>query len=191
MSVANENWEAPSFKGWPSISRFRDMIVTEKLDGTNAQVCITDEGKMWAGSRTRWITPENDNYGFAKWVLAHQEELLKLGPGSHFGEWWGPGIQRRYGVKEKRFSLFNVGRWGDDKVRPACCHVVPVLYEGVFDVGMVDTVLAKLDREGSVASPGFMLPEGVVVWHEASRTLFKRTLDGDGHKGREGGWQQA
>jgi hypothetical protein len=87
------------------------MIVTEKLDGTNAQVHITDDGRIFAGSRNRWITPDADNFGFARWVAEHEEELRALGPGSHYGEWWGSGIQRRYGLDEKRFSLFNVGRW--------------------------------------------------------------------------------
>jgi hypothetical protein len=79
-------------------------------------------------SRSRWITPDDDNFGFAAWVEANRDELLTLGPGRHFGEWWGSGIQRGYGLPkgEKRFSLFNVSRWGES--RPACCHVVPVLY---------------------------------------------------------------
>ena len=114
------------FVEFPKMPRLsREIIVTEKIDGTNAQVYIGDDGTILAGSRTRWITPENDNFGFAAWVRDNTDELLKLGPGSHFGEWWGAGIQRRYGLNEKRFSLFNVARWGEE--RPACCSVVPVL----------------------------------------------------------------
>ena len=30
---------------------------------------------MFAGSRKRWITPEKDNYGFAKWVQANSDAL--------------------------------------------------------------------------------------------------------------------
>jgi hypothetical protein len=174
-----------AFIGFPSISRLsRQMIVTEKIDGTNAQVYVADDGRVLAGSRSRWITPETDNHGFARWVQDHADELREgLGYGQHFGEWWGSGIQRRYGLKEKRFSLFNVTRWTDD-VRPACCHVVPVLYEGEFDTVDVDRCLEHLHTGGSVASPGFMHPEGVVVFHVASGALFKKTLDkNDGHKG--------
>ncbi len=36
---------------------------------------------------------------------------------------------------------------------------------------------------GSVVSPGFMRPEGIVIFHVASGQIFKATLDGDGHKG--------
>src|SRR5687767_1693749 len=87
--------QQPLFTPFPSISRLsRDIVVTEKLDGTNAQIHITQDGRVLAGSRNRWITPEADNFGFARWVAAHEDELRALGPGSHYGEWWGQGIQR-------------------------------------------------------------------------------------------------
>lgn len=175
----------PPFTSFPSISRLsRDVIVTEKIDGTNAQVHITDDGRIFAGSRNRWITPEADNFGFAAWVRDNAEELKKLGPGSHFGEWWGQGIQRGYGLTEKRFSLFNVSRWDDPFVRPACCHVVPTLSVWTFDTNVITEVLARLEEYGSQAAPGFMKPEGIVVYHTKSHSLFKKTLDkNDGHKG--------
>ena len=126
---------APVFVPFPKLARYsREVVVTEKIDGTNAQIRITEAGEVFAGSRTRWITPAADNHGFAAWVEAHRAELLSLGPGSHFGEWWGRGIQRGYGVPDKRFSLFNVARWGeggtDEANKPACCLIVPVLYRG-------------------------------------------------------------
>jgi hypothetical protein len=171
--------QATPFVEFPKIARLsRDIVVTEKLDGTNAQVCVLEDGRVLAGSRTRWITPEDDNFGFAKWVKEHEQELAQMGPGSHFGEWWGAGIQRRYGLTEKRFSLFNVKRWGDQ--RPACCHVVPVLYSGPFDTAAVDSCLLDLQRGGSVAAPGFMKPEGVIVFHTAGGYLFKKTIEKDG-----------
>jgi hypothetical protein len=157
----------------------RNCVVTEKIDGTNASITITETGEFLVGSRTRWITPEDDNHGFARWAHANKEELLKLGPGQHFGEWWGLGIQRNYGLKEKRFSLFNTARWSDDAIRPACCHVVPVLYTGLFDTLQVLNALDQLLTLGSAAAPGFMKPEGVVVWHEAARVLFKKTIEKD------------
>lgn len=170
------------FVAFPKIARWsREVIVTEKIDGTNAQVYITDDGRVLAGSRNRWIAPGDDGFGFAAWVKAHEAELLMLGLGSHFGEWWGAGVQRRYGLKEKRFSLFNVSRWGDtgkDK-RPACCHVVPELWRGVLDEMPLGPLLDGLRARGSVASPGFMKPEGVVIFHVASGALFKKTLEND------------
>lgn len=178
----------PAFQAFEKIPRLRGQgcTITEKLDGTNAQVYVSDDlSVVAAGSRNRWIAPEDDNFGFARWVAEHADELRGLGPGRHFGEWWGAGIQRRYGLAEKRFSLFNVGRWGgaDRERLPACVGLVPVLYQGAFSTDVVEQQLERLRTGGSVAAPGFMQPEGVVVCHHASRQLFKRTLDGDGHKG--------
>lgn len=172
---------APEFVEFPKLSRFaREVIVTEKIDGTNAQVFVdTAAGIVMAGSRTRWVTPEVDNHGFAKWVSVNHEELLKLGDGHHFGEWWGSGIQRGYGLGEKRFSLFNVERWSDPATRPACCHVVPVLWRGPFDQLDSRLLLNRLAELGSVAAPGFMKPEGIVIFHTKGNVGFKRTIEKD------------
>lgn len=171
------------FREFPKMARLnREVVITEKINGTNAQVAIADDGvTMFVGSRTRWITPEDDNFGFARWAYANKEELLKLGPGRHFGEWWGNGIQCGYGLPQgdKRFSLFNVARWGDDAVRPACCGVVPVLYRGPFTTAAVEAALETLRKEGSKAVP-FMNPEGIVVYHTAANMGFKVTLEDDG-----------
>lgn len=167
------------FKAFPKIPRLnRGVIITEKIDGTNACVVVGEDGAVSAQSRSRVIVPAKDNFGFAAWVAAHADELRALGTGYHFGEWWGPGIQRGYGLKEKRFSLFNVARWGAAIDRPACCHVVPVLGEGVgFDLASV--FVETLRSTGSVAAPGFMNPEGIVAFHTASSTLFKVLLEND------------
>lgn len=170
----------PDFQGFPKIHRWsRDVIVTEKIDGTNAQVYITESGELCVGSRKRWITPENDNHGFAQWAHEHRDELLTLGPGRHFGEWWGSGIQRGYGLKngERRFSLFNVTRWADD--RPACCHIVPVLWRGTMDSLNIGEIMDALKGTGSLAAPGFPNPEGIVIYHTQGNTLFKKTFDSD------------
>lgn len=178
------------FIGFPKVPRLsREMIITEKIDGTNAQVLIKETGEFLVGSRKRWITPSDDNYGFAKWACDHKEELIAgLGPGIHFGEWWGSGIQRGYDLSkgEKRFSLFNVMRWGEDRdlekypnPPPACCHVVPVLHRGKFSILDITVALQFLELNGSEASPGYMNPEGVVIFHVAGNLLFKKTIIND------------
>lgn len=170
----------PEFKPWPKLARlYRDIVVTEKIDGTNACVIVGEDGSVAAQSRTKLIVPGDDNFGFALWCQQNADELRKLGPGYHYGEWWGVGIQRGYGLHERRFSLFNVDRW--EVERPACCGVVPRLYTGVFDEGAIDDCLNILQGK-SVAAPGWTDPEGVVVFHKASQQMFKVTLGGDGHK---------
>lgn len=191
------------FTGFPKIPRFfRDIVITEKIDGTNGQVVIDliehvsqDEYEQTEGvplfysydkedrrvavraaSRNKYLELNHDNYGFARWVLENTS-LAELGPGKHFGEFWGQGIQRNYGLKEKRFSLFNAKKWGES--RPECCHVVPILYEGGFNTAAIQNALWALAFSGSIAAPGFMKPEGVVVYHTAGNILFKATLEND------------
>lgn len=184
------------FVGFPKMSRLvREVVITEKIDGTNAQIFIADDSQpitlksgrvvpFLVGSRTRWVFPENDNHGFATWAYAHEEGLLELGPGRHFGEWWGQGIQRNYGLKEKRFSLFNAIRWATRaEGSSSVFHVVPILYQGMFDTNTITEVFENLALKGSVAAPGFMNPEGIVVYHVAGNVGFKKTFGGDGHKG--------
>lgn len=191
--------EPSTFEAFPKIARLnRDCVITEKLDGTNAQLMVvpyeeatpeqrnasdrieTTQGLLYAGSRTRWIAPGKitDNFGFAGWVWDNAEELVKLGPGRHFGEWWGKGIQRGYGLAERRFSLFNTHRWSDPASRPECVGCVPVLYQGPFSTDKVSHCVSQLATFGSAAAP-FDNPEGVIVFHTAQNSLFKVTCRDD------------
>jgi hypothetical protein len=202
------------FQPWPKIARLnRDMIITEKIDGTNAAIgivpftvdlmitapdgvfVVADEidsfanaKLIYAQSRTRIITSEQDNHGFAKWVEDNAALLVdSLGDGLHFGEWWGSGIQRGYGLTkgEKRFSLFNTPRYGDptkvdiSPLKSIGMDIVPVLYYGAFSELAIKRSLERLKEDGSRAAPGFMDPEGIIVFHVASRTPFKVTIKGD------------
>lgn len=217
------------FVKYPKTPRlFKDMTVTEKIDGTNACVVIKEapegyhmgspipedvidlvsfEGKDYfvaAQSKNRMITPGKgtDNVGFAAWVDQNAYQLVYiLGPGYHYGEWWGSGIQRNYGLTdgERRFSLFNTDRWfqtGPDGLDSRATRAglstlideigaVPVLYQGVFSEAIVMDVLDDLNQFGSVAAPGFMNPEGIIVYFSTIKQVFKVTLDGDVGKWKE------
>lgn len=181
------------FETFQKIARAKQgfgCVITEKLDGSNAQILIEDGVIVGVGSRQRWIKPgkESDNYGFAGWVQENEEELLKLGEGQHFGEWYGAGIQRRYGLvgSDKRFALFNTARWSEATVRPACCECVPVLYAGEFSRDAVNKIMADLATAGSRAVPGFMNPEGIVIYLPGPRVLLKETFE---HS--DGKWKSA
>lgn len=161
------------FEKFQKIPRlYKPIVITEKIDGTNAQVTITEDGDLVVGSRNRFIKVGDDNFGFAQWCEENKEGLLQLGPGTHYGEWWGRGIQRGYGMEDRKFSLFNVGRW-DDSNTPDCCSVVPKLYEGVFSESVIRDLLLELESEGSVAAPGYMNPEGIVIFHTVRQDLYK------------------
>jgi hypothetical protein len=215
------------FREWPKIFRLnREIIVTEKIDGTNACIIVepapgsyrdglthimedgwpvsADDPRattapgvlvdlhgsravVAAQSRKRVISPGSDNFGFARWVRENATELANLlGYGYHFGEWYGSGIQRGYGLQngEKRFMLFNVDRWSALPLVVPGLEVATVLYRGNFYTDQIEICVGKLKRDGSYHVKGFDNPEGVIVYHTAGNTSFKVTCEKDErHKG--------
>src|SRR5689334_8926409 len=128
------------FRSWGKTPRlFRDIVITEKIDGTNSAIIFEDVTlldvdlvpstelitrgaylyRVGAQSKNRLIYPgkTTDNYGFASFVYANKEALFDLlGVGHHFGEWYGEGIQKRYGDANKgvrTFALFNTAKHKD------------------------------------------------------------------------------
>lgn len=194
-----------NYPAFPSIPRLnRRVVITEKIDGENGLISIRrasdgplrvgietrvnfvdgDTYYVSAGTRTRWVTDVDNPFG--GWVWERRYELVQtLGPGLHRGEWWGKGVKRGYGLNENRFSLFNVGRWTEDKlVEVLGLHVVPTIFPGTARLSTVQLALETLEISGSLAAPGFMRPEGVIVWHSAANSYFKVTLENDEGKGK-------
>lgn len=173
----------PEFRPWPKTPRlFKDVVVTEKIDGTNGGVVVTEDGDVFAQSRKRFVTVDADNFGFARWVYDNSKALAEtLGAGHHYGEWWGSGIQRGYGCEpgERYFSLFNADKWGflRDSSPVDSLSVVPVLWEGEMDTEAIRLIADQLQRDGSKAKPGYMRPEGVCVFHTAANAIFKVPFD--------------
>lgn len=186
------------FTAFPKIPRLHGAcIITEKIDGTNA--CIEfarGEGVyiMAACSRNRrlvtihWRSEEKpevtwhagDNYGFGAWVVENFLQLRGLGYGRHFGEWWGKGIQRGYGLEERRFSNFR-----ESNPCGGLVSTVPLLNVlAGFHTFDLEMAMERLRVNGSLAAPGFMDPEGIVVFHERSGQLFKLTYEA-GPKGQK------
>ena len=176
----------PSFPKIPRLAK--DITITEKIDGTNGLIEISqNEFGFWlrAGSRNRWLTRgsggdehfqpgegkliDKDNYGFGRFVIDNAEELTLLGVGKHYGEWFGQGIQRGYGLSEKHFALFRP--LNPEQV--SCAVSVPVLYSGPFDGEEIERALNTLRKDGSRAVPGFMDPEGVIVRFHTNGVLYK------------------
>ena len=180
------------FRAWPKIPRLENEVyhITEKIDGTNACILIrgydpVEDGMkamyidpdyqyaVYAQSRTRLITPEDDNFGFAKWVKDNAEQLISdLGVGYHYGEWWGKGINRGYGLEERRFSLFNPTKHSD-----VCYHVPEIA--AVSAEALIETIQDEIEqlKMGSYAAPGYMRPEGLVIYAEKAKTYWKVIID--------------
>lgn len=184
------------FKAYPKIEQIGKlyMTITQKIHGTNAQILIQDltnlqDGSICslkAGSRNRWLTPEDDNYGFAKWVWENTDELIKvLGPGIHYGEWCGKGINNGEGLSTKVFVLFDWWKYADREKFPfhpfisetLQIRTVPVLYTGPFSYEKIEEVMADLKANGSKLTPvnWFMKPEGVVI--DINGQKFKKVFD--------------
>lgn len=191
----------PEFRRFPKISRLASpVVVTEKIDGTNGVVHVTDEGEVLAGSRTQWLV-YSDNYGFGRWVGDNADDLAAmLGPGTHYGEWFGRGIQRGYGLAEKRFYLFQTGRYraalypdteppadGCETFEPIAMKggaigLVPVIFTAVEFMPehveqIADAVRLLGSRIRTAEDQQYDRPEGFVVFFEHNRTVFKVVLD--------------
>jgi len=95
-----------------------------KLHGTNASICYNRIDGLWIQSRENIITPEQDNAGFAFFVVSNQgvfstlmaEIMVKNNLDmdqntiSIYGEWCGGNIQKGVGIcnLEKSFFIFGV-----------------------------------------------------------------------------------
>lgn len=162
---------------FPKIDRlYSDICITEKIDGTNGLIYVSKDGMVRAGSRNKWLYIDQDNYGFCAWVSANYEELAKLGPGRHYGEWYGSGIQRGYGLTEKRFALFNPTK-DISHINIPTLTKVPVLYSGTFSQQALRSVELELLCGGSQAAEGFVNPEGFMVYFTKANLYLKVPLN--------------
>lgn len=190
------------FKSFPDVKQIGKaaITITQKLHGTNAQIVVFrvyeppalgDDPNtppaydVMAGSRNRWLTVDDDNFGFAKFVQENKQEIIeKLGEGTWYGEWVGPGINSSEGLKEKMFAIFNIGRI-EDKPLPSRMVGVPLLYKGAFSSEAIDAALNDLKSTGSKLVPGYMSPEGIVVHLLGTDLRFKKVF-----KAEETAWKK-
>lgn len=91
-----------------------------KLHGTNAALQVTADGELLAQSRSKIITPNDDNCGFAAWTHKHAAALKQWLPAGFtvFGEWFGKGVNKGAAscqVPNKNFAVFTAvdpeGSW--------------------------------------------------------------------------------
>lgn len=171
------------------------VIVTEKIHGSNARYCYKPgilgfEGKMYAGSRNLWKAPTSscawrralkDNPWIEKWCRRNPGYAL-------YGEITPTQKGFDYGSGDKvKFFLFDIrtpGGWWADKdsslytassipgvpseayqILPS--HQVPVLYKGPFDIEKIRRLV-----DGKSTVPGANhIREGVVIKSVPERTV--------------------
>lgn len=119
---------------WPSIESMKNALYYAhkytdlthityrgkiKLHGTNAGVYLNGN-EIITQSRSRVITPEDDNYGFATW--AHETAWpFTDRPFTIYGEWFGKGINKGAAtcdVEKRTFAPF--GAYDHDNKRWIC-----------------------------------------------------------------------
>lgn len=86
-----------------------------KLHGTNAAIVLSSDQKVYAQKRSEIITPEHDNFDFAKYVKHTVEPLVTKFNDSFdviiHGEWYGPGVQNGVAcshLSTRRFAIFAI-----------------------------------------------------------------------------------
>ncbi len=94
-----------------------DYIAKVKLHGTNAAVRVSADGGVFAQSRNRNLTPDDDNFGFATWlegvkgIFANAWDLEEGREIIFYGEWAGNGVQDTDAVNLtdcRKFYIFAV-----------------------------------------------------------------------------------
>lgn len=168
-------------KKWPKIPRLEDLscLITEKLDGMNAIIGIDKNGNIKPGNRNGWITPDNDNHGFAQFVYDNADELLKLGPGYHYGEWVGRGINRKYNKTDRALYLFNEYKYHDLENLPDGVKFVPLI--DMFSLGdefSFDRILESIEQFTTTCNGKSLLDlktpcEGVIIQFIGTDTKIK------------------
>jgi hypothetical protein len=92
-----------------------------KIDGTNSQAYLGEDGTLRAGSRNRELTPDNDNAGFCKYAMQEirlQEYLKKHPTHRLFGEWLVPHSLKTYRDDAwKTYYIFDVCEENGEETR--------------------------------------------------------------------------
>jgi|15BtaG_2_1085339.scaffolds.fasta_scaffold00070_18 hypothetical protein len=148
---------------------------TVKLDGTNAAVIVHPWGRVTYQSRSRAITPEDDNHGFARamrdevgeaYLARYLCSMIGISdpsqlatPAAFFGEWFGPGVQRGSTHSKLRSKYFVVFACRPIAALPETVDPDPTV---VFPGGMVRTiqqVSAPWELEANIETLDSVVPE--------------------------------
>lgn len=183
--------EHPMFTRYTDIENMRhfttvikdgeDVVVTEKIHGTNSRVAIVCDSvgsERLAGSKTaaRLETP-GSLYWFP-WSVPGVEDVLAKTPGNQvilFGEVYGKVQSLRYGIPGRiayrAFDLMVDGKYLDyDTFKTVCDYhgveTVPLVYRGPFSLEKI----RELSSGKSLVPGADHIREGVVVKPATERT---------------------
>lgn len=187
-----------SYPSFPSIERLENLhcVITEKIDGTNGLIEYWIDSnpnhfpycQVRFGSRNRYITTTDDNSGFANFFFSHKSRILEIignleEPPTQsiriYGEWFGKGIQRGYGLDQKYFMPFS-SFWAEKMIEAGIPNIKEpaILYTGKFIEAEVDHQMGILKFDGSHVVPGYRNPEGIVIYFSHYNFRLKQTFTG-------------
>ena len=170
---------------------FGKLYIFPKLDGTNAQVWLDDEGNIKAGSRNRELTLEKDNAGFYKFVLENEniKKYLEKHPTHRlYGEFLVPHSLKTYREDAwRRFYIFDVCL---DKENGSVEYIPYDIYKPLVEEfgldyippivtmtnGSYEYFIRTLDNNTFMIQDGKGIGEGIVIKNYDYYNKYKRQI---------------
>lgn len=167
------------------------LYIFPKLDGTNAQVWLDDEGDIKAGSRNRELTLEKDNAGFYKFVLENEniKRYLEKHPTHRlYGEFLVPHSLKTYREDAwRRFYIFDVCL---DKEDGSVEYIPYDIYKSLVEEfgldyippivtmtnGSYEYFIRTLDNNTFMIQDGKGVGEGIVIKNYDYYNKYKRQI---------------
>jgi hypothetical protein len=167
------------------LSTIKEWDVTEKIDGTNIRVILSESGEVSFGGRTNAAQIPADLVQYLMrtfpetlmrsvlWLDGPQQAIL-------YGEGYGPGIQKGGGLyrADKAFILFDVligGKWWLDRDAvddiASKLSILTVPYLGRMNLEEI----VGLVRNPFASKLGTAIAEGIVA--RPIETLFDRRME--------------
>lgn len=176
------------FKKYQHVERFGNgevlnielgkCYVFPKIDGTNAQVYLSENGELKAGSRNRELSLEKDNAGFYAAMLENDKikAYLEKHPTHRlYGEWLVPHSLKTYRDDSwRRFYIFDVCLDGEDGTVEYIAYDIYKVWLDEFELdyisplkiinnGSYEHFVHELDNNNFLIKDGMGVGEGVVI----------------------------
>ncbi|WP_407708507.1 RNA ligase family protein [Bacillus altitudinis] len=162
------------------------IIITEKIDCSNASFTLDEKGELQAFSRNVQLDEQNNLNGFYQWVHENINPNDLASEYIYFGEWLGTPHKVHYPQYEKQFFLFDV--WDKEfnryvpfwEVGWEATHLqlnlVPVFYDGAFiSYEHIESFVGKTALGGKIGD--VKSGEGIVVKNYKNQGFAKMVCE--------------
>lgn len=188
----------PEFRKYMHLERFGNTevdgieygktYVFPKLDGTNSQIWLNEDGTIGCGSRNRDLSLDNDNAGFMNWAVDQNhiiDYLVKNPTHTLYGEWLVPHSLKTY--EESAWRNFYVFDVFCNEVEEFLCYdnykefldtfgieYIPPI--ATFSSGDLEKYHKTLEKNVFKIKDGEGFGEGVVIKNYDFRNKFGRVV---------------